>query len=369
VTAPNVRTASAALDAARPLVARLDVSRDPEDVAADLLDAWSSCETALRAYMGGSGLSGQALVRELRQREMLSLEQAHAVLEFLSARDRANRPSYRPTSADVSAAREGFARLEEALGGPTPAAYAAQAGFGATAAGGYGPPRGAAAPVPPAGAGSGVGAPSGIAATGEIGVYRPRVGGQGRGRLIAIVAGLVLLIAVGGYAWYESRGGSSRAMDEAVALYSRGQRAPARAAFERIARDDPSAALPHVYLGRIAREEGDLRTAQNELQMAVRLEPTSSIALREMGSYLLAVGNNELARKFYVRAIQANPEDRSAQGFLGCSLMRLGRVSEAQTWLQRAGQGPWGACIAAPPAAPGMVPGQPLPQQLPAAPR
>ena len=119
-------------------------------------------------------------------------------------------------------------------------------------------------------------------------------------------------------------------------------------AFEKIAADDPSAATPHIYLGRIAREEGDMRTAQNELDMAVRLEPSNSVALREMGSYLLAANNNELARKFYVRAIQANPEDRSAQGFLGCSLMRLGRVSEAQTWLQRAGQGPWSNCTAVP---------------------
>ena len=84
------RTALAALDAARPIVARLDISRDPEDVAADILDAWSSSETALRAYLGGSGLGGSALVRELRQREMLSLDQTHALLEFAAARDRAS---------------------------------------------------------------------------------------------------------------------------------------------------------------------------------------------------------------------------------------------------------------------------------------
>ena len=347
MTAPNVRTASAALDAARPVVARLDVSRDPEDVAADMLDAWSSSETALRAYMGGSALAGQALVRELRQREMLSLEQAHALLEFLSARDRANRPSYRPTSADVLAARDGFARLEEAIGGGgvSPAAYASQAGFSG-APGAYGPPRGAAAPTPPAT--SGIGPPSGIAATGELGVYQPRPEGRGPGRMIAILLGVLVLLGVGAYALLARRGGGSAAVNDAVALYSRGQRAPARVAFEKIARDDPSSATPHIYLGRIAREEGDLRTAQNELDMAVRLEPSNSVALREMGSFLLAVGNNELARKFYVRAIQANPEDRSAQGFLGCSLVRLGRVNEAQTWLQRAGTGPWSTCTAIP---------------------
>ena len=360
MSAPNVRTATAALDAARPLIARLDLSRDPEDNAADLLDAWSSAETALRAYLGGSGLGGQALVRELRQREMLSLEQAHGLLEFLSARDRANRPSYRPTSADVAAAREGFVRLEEALGtgALTPAAYAAAAGYGTSGAG-YGPPRGAAAPVPPP---SDV-RPAGIATTGEMGVYQPRPEGRGPGRLMAALVGLVLLLGVGGYALF-ARGGGTSATNEAVTLYSQGRREAARAAFEKIAKDDPSAATPHIYLGRIAREEGDLRSAQNELQMAVRLEPTNSVALREMGSYLLAVGNNELARKFYVRAIEANPSDRSAQGFLGCSLARLGRAAEAQTWLQRAGSGPWTACTA-PPAQ--YAPVAPAAQQLPVA--
>lgn len=379
MTAPNVRTAMAAVDAARPIVARLDVSRDPEDVAADLLDAWSHAETALRAYLGGSGMSGQALVRELRQREMLSLEQAHALLEFLSARDRANRPSYRPTSADVSAVREGFHRLEEAVagGGVTPAAYAAAAGFAGAAAagsaGGFAPPRATpSASVPPfSGAASAAPASGAVPpADGDETVYVPRAEGRGPGRLLAAL--LVFALVVVGGSWYflAGRGGSSRAVDDAVALYAQGKREAARSAFEKIARDDPGLATPHIYLGRISREEGDMRSAQNELQMAVRLEPNNGIALREMGSYLLATGNNELARKFYVRAIQANADDKSAQGFLGCALHRLGRQGEAQTWFGRAGQGPWSACAVPTTATPGAVAGPFAPAgQLPAPPR
>lgn len=373
MTAPNLRTAAAAVDAARPIVARLDVSRDPEDVAADLLDAWSQTETALRAYLGGSGMSGQALVRELRQRELLSLEQAHALLEFLSARERANRPAYRPTSIDVGAAREGFRRLEEAIAGgaPTPAAYAAAAGFaGATAAAGsagtFAPPRATPSAAAPSYAGGGSALPP--APDDAAVAYVPRAEGRGPGRMLAILIAFVLLV-VGG-AWYllARGGGSSRAVDDAVALYSQGKREAARSAFEKIARDDPSLATPHIYLGRIAREEGDMRSAQNELQMAVRLDPENGVALREMGSYLLATGNNELARKFYVRAVQANASDKSAQGFLGCALYRLGRQGEAQTWLTRAGQGPWSSCPL--PAAPGAAVAGPYGPagQLPAAP-
>ena len=111
----NYRTASLALDTARPIVARLDAARNPEDVAADIIDAWNASETALRALAGGSPASGQALIRDLRTNQVLSLEQGHALLGFLGARDRVARTDYRPTSADVQAVREGFQRLEAAV--------------------------------------------------------------------------------------------------------------------------------------------------------------------------------------------------------------------------------------------------------------
>ena len=44
---PNQRAAVAALDAARPTVARLDPSRHAEEIAADLVEIWSAVETAL----------------------------------------------------------------------------------------------------------------------------------------------------------------------------------------------------------------------------------------------------------------------------------------------------------------------------------
>src|SRR5688500_13962066 len=65
--------------------------------------------------MGGSSLGGQALIRELRQLELISLGQAYALLEFLGARDRSNRTTYRATDNDVVVAREGFRQLEGGL--------------------------------------------------------------------------------------------------------------------------------------------------------------------------------------------------------------------------------------------------------------
>jgi tetratricopeptide (TPR) repeat protein len=105
LSASNQRAAAAALDQARAPVARLDIARDPEDIAADLIEGWTAAQAALRGLIGSTTLSGQALIRELRQRELLSLDQAHALVEFSAAHDRAQRTEYRPTSADIGGTR------------------------------------------------------------------------------------------------------------------------------------------------------------------------------------------------------------------------------------------------------------------------
>src|SRR5436309_3546770 len=109
------RQAQAALDAARPAIARLDRSRHAEELAADLIEAWTGVETALRSLLGGTPLSGQQLIREARQRQLLSFDQANALAEFHAARERSQDTSYHPTDADINAAREGFLKLEASL--------------------------------------------------------------------------------------------------------------------------------------------------------------------------------------------------------------------------------------------------------------
>ena len=79
------RSALAAIDRARPAIARLDQSRHFEELAADLMESWSAVETALRSLVGGTTLGGQALIREARQRQLLSFEQANALAEFHAA--------------------------------------------------------------------------------------------------------------------------------------------------------------------------------------------------------------------------------------------------------------------------------------------
>ena len=323
------RQALAALDAARPAIARLDRSRTADELSADLNEAWGGVETALRALIGGTPMAGQQLIRETRQRQLITLDQANALAEFGAARERAQTPHYHVSDADINAAREGFLKLEASLMGPPPTPDNPTPGESMSTKGLRLSIPGQPIPVPP---------PD----------RKPWV--------IPVVVLAIVAVIGAGAAWFflMDRGPS---LDQGVEYWQRGQRELAAAEFSRAARDNPKAALPHVYLSRMAREAGNLQLAGQEATLAVQAEPENAVALREMASYLLAAGNYEFARRFYVRALQANPDDRASQGFLGCALLKLGRYDEGMRWINRAGQGAWSGCAAAvSPMAPPPIP-------------
>jgi tetratricopeptide (TPR) repeat protein len=323
------RQALAALDAARPAIARLDRSRHAEELAADLIEAWNGVETALRALLGGSAMSGQQLIREARQRHLITFEQANALAEFAAARERSQNTAYHPTDADINAAREGFLKLEASLMGPPVTGNTPEPGEAMSTKGLRLSPLGTPMPVP--------------------------LPAERQPWIVPAIAAVVL-IGVAATGWFLFMRGDSN-LQRGVDYWQRGQRELAVAEFSRAARENPKAALPHVYLSRMAREAGNLTLAGQEATLAVQAEPENGVALREMGSYLLAAGNYELSRRFYVRALQASPEDRTSQGFLGCALIKLGRYDEGMRWMNRAGQGSWSQC-ATPTAPQGTLPPQ-----------
>jgi tetratricopeptide (TPR) repeat protein len=350
VTTPPERSALAALDAARPTIARLESEQNSEDRAADLIEGWSAVETALRSLMGGSPVAGRALIHELRSRRAITLEQANALAEFEAARTRAERPAYEPTETDVNAARDAFAKLETGLHAAATAPAHEDRAL-----------RGTASPMP---SGPGVRPDaSPILLDGLVPTPRaPRSDWQ-----MWMIGAIVALVVVALGTWLYFRSTRESTLERAVAFYRAGQREQAQSAFERAAREDPKSALPHVYLSRMARDVGNLTLARDEANRAIQADPTNPFALREMGAYLLTSGNYELARRFYYRAVSADTTDKTAQGYLGCVLVRLGRVDEGRRWLTRAGPGNWSSCATMPPGAamPGMPAGSTLPQPQP----
>ncbi len=331
---PNRRAALGALAAARPTVARLDATRHPEEVAADLIEAWTSIETALRSLVGGSVLSGQPLIRELRGREIISLDQAHALLEFLAVRERVQRTDYRPRTDDITVAREAFAKLEQGLTEmDTPVASTPVTGATVASDAPY------ASDVPPLAAES------------------PRR----KRTLIALIAGaglLAILLALLLIDPFALRAETRIARGREA--YAAGRTARAQEEFALAARKDPDNATPHLYLGRIAREERDWGTAARELQRAVELEPNNALVQRELGALFFARGQYDAARRRYVEAIRLDGDDRVSMGFLGCSLIRLNRLQEGMSWLTRAGQGDWSRCAPTMPPTMQQAPGGPV---------
>jgi tetratricopeptide (TPR) repeat protein len=312
------RTARAALDAARPAVARLDSSRGPEDLAADLIETWGAIEGALRTLVGSTVLTGQPLIREARQRQVINFDQANTLAEFQAVHDRLQDTSYRASDADVNSARGAFSKLDTALAGDVAA-----------------PPR----PAPRDAA------PTVVETAAPVEIKAPAGRTMPSWAILGAVAVVAILLIGGGYLLFGRRGADS--MQQGIDAYRRGQREVAVSAFGRAARENPKSALPHVYLARMAREVGNFTLASQELQLALQADPNNAIALREMGANLLTQGNFELARRFYVRAVQADPSDKNAQGYLGCTLMRLGRTTEAANFLSRAGPGAWSNCTPA----------------------
>ncbi len=167
-------------------------------------------------------------------------------------------------------------------------------------------------------------------------------------REFTIAAGaLVAIIVIGLVAWgvtTRNRAHGAGPLAEGIAAYNQGRREAALERFRTAAARAPSNPMPHVYLSRMAREVNDMATAHDEAMKAVELGPHNGIALRELASTMFVEQNYAGARAFYVRALKVHPGDRLSQGYLGCSLLRLGRVEEGTRWIERAGNGPWKEC-------------------------
>jgi tetratricopeptide (TPR) repeat protein len=350
-TGPIAPALRAALDAARVVFGAFDRTPAPE--------IWRTAQQLLQQVVQRPELTGQALIGEARRMGILVLPDAHALVALATFADRTT--GVAATEAERILIREAWMALQHAV---PPALFEPMAPVSPYAAPSappvspYAPPSAppgtpgaaprssVAPPPPPASATSPLLPPSSTAAPAPVASVTRRKG-------VGIALGAALLVALAaGAGWWITTGRHAQRYAEGVAAYQRGAREVARAAFVELAQQQPEDARPLVYLGRMSREDGDLPRARRFLTSAVRVAPGSAIAARELASLMLADAQPEIARRFYVRALELDPADRVAQGFLGCALYRLQRFEEARRWSERAGAGEWQRCIGPMPSVP-----------------
>src|SRR6185437_4945620 len=253
VTDPSSASRGAlhALEAVRPAVERLSSSRSSQDNASDVTAICTGVELALSVLIGRTDLSGQALVRETRQREAISLEQAHAALELFAVRDRVG-ASGQIDAADLEVAREAYGALGRGFdAAPVSADTATPPATGAV--------------TPSAAARDGPAVPSGIAPSSSAAAGGP-LGGAAFGApeeapLTApprhgplITAAVVSVLVLLGVYYLVAGHRAPSALDAGIAAYTAGHRDSARVFFTRAAAAYPNTVRPHLYLARMARE-------------------------------------------------------------------------------------------------------------------
>jgi hypothetical protein len=324
-------------------------------------------------------------VSEVRAQGLLDYPHAHALLGFLAARDRATRPDYQPTARTWRRPAAGFQAIEAANGSGDrghnghaseahPRSRAARPGarpYGAPLRRPDGRPpgrRGATRPARAAGRQPPLPCRLPVRrATRSRCPARPPLAGAaarasspwcspGSGRVLPVRAPP----AAGSAGW--TRGGA----------YQAGRRDDARRAFDEAARANPKLALPHVFLGRMAREDATFQRATTELTRALELEPKNPTAARGDGSVQLVSGRPDLAVRFFTpraRAGRSEPaggrrdgvrpdaagQQRGRGSVLRPRRVRLvGRLSADRA---RAARCPAASCPAPPAVFPGAVPG------------
>ncbi len=324
----ETEVARAALNAAQAVFAPVISGLAVDSAGQRAVGMWSAVESVLGAVTDRADLNGQALVREASRLERLSLGDAHALIALYGWQEQTQQLIHvestldtAPSDTERRLATDALEALKVAVTNVSPTITTRVSTVSSTDV----PP-----PLAPAAAWTVVVAPA-------HGVFRSP------GVLLAMLA-VVLLGGTGAWYVYGLRQ-KSTAMEDGLAAYQRGSRETARIAFAKAAQEQPDDVRPIVYLGRIARDDGNSLAARRYLEAAVRIAPTSAVANRELAGALLADGTLEIARRFYVRAVQLDPTDRVAQGFLACTLLRLGRVDESTRWSDRAGPGDWTSCV------------------------
>lgn len=284
-----------------------------------LLESTDAVESALRRWLRDSEdipipvrlkaqsheeLRADAVLAELRQHDLLSMEAAASIHEAFELRSRLGAGSA-PAEEDERLVRRAIHRLELELQSPAP------------------PARPTSPNNPP------VQEPS----VHTVPPPTPRVPHGRAMAAVAVVLAILVIVAVALLGRRDDPG-----LSEGIALFRSGAYADAASRFWRYAEANPDDVTPHIYLARIHRRLGRLDLAAEEVRAAMEIAPADADVQTEVGFLLLERGEHGVAVERFRAALRLDPESASAWIGLVRALRADGRDRAADQVLARAPQ-------------------------------
>ena len=280
---------------ARAHVSALDSYDSPEALAAAVSGTWDGVDRTLRTYlradvtapdavrmtaMSPAQMSSDAVLAELRRRNLISLVLAGSLHELVHAVERAGRGDVR--AADADTARTVVDTLVREV-----TDVARRMGVVASAATSAPAEPPAEAPVEPR-----------VVHASELPLPR-------RPLVLTAIAVTVLVVAL--VAILLTRGDSS--LDQGIAAFREGRTGVAEQHFRRAIENDGDDVTARLYLARVLRGQGRLQEAADLLRASARVAPQDAGVRRELGYLFLDLGRPPAAVEQLRQAVELDPAD------------------------------------------------------------
>jgi predicted Zn-dependent protease len=130
----------------------------------------------------------------------------------------------------------------------------------------------------------------------------------------------------------------NRQFQAAVAQYDSGHLSEAATELEKLLERVPESFEAHELLGMVYAGESQDKLANQHLETAVRLKPTSAAARTNLAASLIRLGDVEGARHHLKKAVALEPRNYDANHNLGEIYIKLGNLSEGIPFLKQAQQ-------------------------------
>lgn len=124
----------------------------------------------------------------------------------------------------------------------------------------------------------------------------------------------------------------------AVAQYDAGHYPEAAAQLEKLLHEVPQSFEVHELLGMVYAGESQDRLANQQLEAAVRLNPSSAAARTNLAANLVRLGKLDTAQEQLKKAVVLEPSSFDANHNLGELYVRMGKLPEAIPFLKQAQQ-------------------------------